>query len=332
MNGPQLIYAVRWLVRDTFRQAMATRVFWIMLAISGLCTLFCLGVSVEGGLEARRPDDIELYAKGNQPFTGGNANPARLSLLFGAVTVEVPRHRETGVHLLQVVLATWVAGSAGLLLALVWTAGFLPEFLQPSAASVLFAKPVPRWALLLGKYLGVVAFVAFQVLVFFGGTWLALGLKTGVWLYPYLVGIPVLVLHFAVIYSFSVLIGVCTRSTVACIFGSILFWLVCWGINLGRHYTVALPDLMPGTAPMSPVTGFLAEAGYWMLPKPSDLVVLLEQTLQAGQHFSVPSSWEVYRVVDRTGAYLPELSLFSSLGFAAVMLLLSGRQLAATDY
>jgi hypothetical protein len=40
----------------------------------------------------------------------------------------------------------------------------------------------------------------------------------------------------------------------------------------------------------------------------------------------------VYRVVDRTGAYLPELSLFSSLGFAAVMLLLSGRQLAATDY
>ena len=40
--------------------------------------------------------------------------------------------------------------------ALVWTAGFLPDFLQPSAASVLFAKPVPRWTVLLGKYAGVV--------------------------------------------------------------------------------------------------------------------------------------------------------------------------------
>jgi ABC-type transport system involved in multi-copper enzyme maturation permease subunit len=331
MNGPQFIYATRWLIRDTFRQAMATRIFWIMLAVSGLCILFCLGVSIEGGLDTPQPGDTELYAH-NQPFTGTNPDPAKLSLLFGAFQVEVPRHRETAVHMLEVVLATWVAGSAGLLLALVWTAGFLPEFLQPGAASVLFAKPVPRWTLLLGKYLGVVAFVTFQVLVFFGGTWLALGLKTGVWLYPYLVGIPVLVLHFAAIYSFSVLLGVCTRSTVACIFGAVLFWLVCWGINLGRHYTLALPTLAPGTPPLSPLTAFLTEAGYWLLPKPADLIVLLEQTLQAGQHFTVPSSWEVYRVVDRNGAYIPALAVFTSLGFAAVMLAISGRQLAATDY
>jgi ABC-type transport system involved in multi-copper enzyme maturation permease subunit len=311
---------------------MATRIFWIMLAVSGLCVLFCLGVSVEGGLDAPKAGDTELYTRGNRPFTGGNANPAKLSLLFGAVRVEAPRFRETGVHMLQVVLATWVAGSAGLLLALVWTAGFLPEFLQPGNAAVLFAKPVPRWTLLVGKYLGVVAFVTFQVTVFFGGTWLALGLKTGVWLYPYLAGIPILVLHFAAIYSFSVLVGVCTRSTVACIFGGVLFWLVCWGINLGRHYTLAMPALAPGTPPLSPLTGFFVEASYWLLPKPADLVVLLEQTLQAGQHFAVPSSWEVYQVADRTGGFVPELSVFSSLAFAAVMLALSGRQLAATDY
>ncbi len=332
MNGSQFLYATRWLIRDTFRQAMATRIFWIMLAVSGLCILFCLGVSVEGGLAERRADDIELYTKDNRPFTGSNPNPAKLSMLFGAFKVEIPRHRDTGVHMLQVVLATWVAGSAGLLLALVWTAGFLPEFLQPGNASVLFAKPVPRWTMLLGKYLGVVAFVSFQVIVFFGGTWVALGLKTGVWLYPYLFGIPTLILHFAVIYSFAVLLAVCTRSTVACIFGSVLFWLVCWGINMGRHYVVAMPDLAPGSPPLSGLTGFLSEAGYWLLPKPADLVVLLEQTVEAHKHFAVPSSWEVFRVVDRKGAYLPELSLFTSLGFAAAMLFISGRQLAQTDY
>ncbi len=321
MTGPQFIYATRWLIRDTFRQAMATWIFWIMLGVSLLCIVFCLGISVEGGLDAPRPGDTERYTKQGKPFTGQNPNPAVMSLMFGAVRVEVPRDRATGVHMLQVLLATWVAGSAGLLLTLVWTAGFLPEFLQPSAASVLFAKPVPRWALVVGKYLGVVAFVAFQVFVFFAGTWLALGIKTGVWQYAYLVGIPILVLHFAVIYSFSVLLAVCTRSTVACIFGSILFWLVCWGINLGWYYTAHLPG-------MSSLTGFLAGVGYWTLPKPADMVGLLEQTLQTGQHFSALSSWDVVQ----KAAVMSELSLLTSLLFAVVILVISGRQLEATDY
>ena len=55
MTGSQWIYATRWLIRDTFRQALATRVFWVMLALTVLCVVFCLGVSVEGGLSPREP-------------------------------------------------------------------------------------------------------------------------------------------------------------------------------------------------------------------------------------------------------------------------------------
>ncbi len=332
MNGSQFIYATRWLVRDTFRQAAATRVSWVMFAVTALCVLFCLGVSLDGGLAPRQAGDTERYTVDDRPFTGENPSPARMRLLFGAVTVEVPRDRETGAHLLQTILATWVAGSAGLLLALVWTAGFLPEFLQPANASVLFAKPAPRWALLLGKYLGVVAFVGVQAAAFFLGTWLALGLRTGVWTNGYLAGIPLLVLHFAVIYAFSVLLAVCTRSTAACIVGTVLFWLVCWGVGIGRHYALALPDLVPGAEPLSPLTGALAELSYWALPKPADLVVVLDHALRADQHFAVPASWDVFQAVERRGAFIPELSLFSSLLSAAVLLAISGRQLAATDY
>src|SRR5580704_8787430 len=46
---------------------------------------------------------------------------------------------------------------AGLLLALLWTAGFLPTFLEPAHASILLAKPTPRWQLLVGKFVGVLA-------------------------------------------------------------------------------------------------------------------------------------------------------------------------------
>ena len=55
-----------------------------------------------------------------------------------------------------------MADAVGLLLALLWTASFLPTFLEPAAVAVLLAKPVPRWQLLVGKFAGVLAFVAFQ--------------------------------------------------------------------------------------------------------------------------------------------------------------------------
>src|SRR5262249_5301558 len=155
----------------------------------------------------------------------------------------------------------------GTLLLLIWTAGFLPEFLQQSAASVLLAKPVPRWSLLVGKYLGVLSFVAFQVTVFIVGTWAAVGIKTGIWLPSYLMTIPILLLHFAVIYSFSALLAVWTRSTVACVFGTVVFWLICCAMNYGRHTMVALDVL-----PYSGVVQWAVEAGYWVLPKPADLL------------------------------------------------------------
>ena len=176
-------------------------------------------------------------------WTALEANPAlaqregidtisgRVSLAFGAVSYPVMRERYDDVHFLELVLAGGIAGTLGLLLALVWTAGFMPTFLEASAASVLLAKPQPRWQLLLGKYLGVLAFVSYQVGLFVFLTWLALGVRTHIWDLTYWWCIPLLILQFAILYSFSVLLAVLTRSTVACVFGSVLFWLLAWGIN-----------------------------------------------------------------------------------------------------
>jgi ABC-type transport system involved in multi-copper enzyme maturation permease subunit len=329
MNLSAAIYAVRWLVRDTFRQALATRLFWLMLAVSGLCIVFCLGVSIEGGELRRDPHTGEVLDSAGRTRNEPGFQPGRMTLLFGAVPVEFSNDRVTEIRFLEGVLALRVAGAAGLLLALLWTAGFLPEFLQPGAAAVLLAKPVPRWSLLVGKYLGVVAFVAFQAAVFFGGTWLALGLRTGVWLPHYLLGCPLLVLHFAALYSFSVLLAVCTRSTVACIFGSVLFWFLCYGANYGRHAAVAHPYLVPGSAPRPASFRVLVEAGYWALPKPADMDILLNQALQAQDLFATLPEFEKVR---EKGAFDPELSLLTSFLFAVAMLAVASRQLALTDY
>ena len=55
MTLPAALFAVRWLVRDTFRQAPASGVFWLMLGVTGICTAVCLSVgTVNLPLEAAR--------------------------------------------------------------------------------------------------------------------------------------------------------------------------------------------------------------------------------------------------------------------------------------
>jgi ABC-type transport system involved in multi-copper enzyme maturation permease subunit len=322
MTASQLLYVLKWLVRDTFRQALASRVFWIMLGVSAVFIIFCFSISMEPGA-ARDPELREYFdPKTGLPIQAGGPR-AKMSVLFGMFSYEEFRGKTEQVHFIQVLLASYVASGAGLLLTLLWTAGFLPDFLQPSSASVLCAKPVPRWGLLLGKYLGVIAFVTVQVAFFFVGTWLALGLRTGEWLYAYLAGIPLLVLHFAIIYSFSVLLAVWTRSTIACLFGSTVFWLVCWSMNLGHHYIATqVPQL----------ASVFAEIGYWILPKPVDIILLLEQLIGTGEHQGTLADMAHFPELQQMGGFHPELSLLTSALFAVGMLLIASYELGTTDY
>ena len=64
MNAlPTAIRAVRWMVRDTFRQSLASKLFWVVLGITALCTVFCLGMRVEtvDMTEFVRRIDREIY-------------------------------------------------------------------------------------------------------------------------------------------------------------------------------------------------------------------------------------------------------------------------------
>lgn len=328
MTSPELLYALRWLVWDTVRQALAARICWVILAGTALCVAFCLSISIDGGEPLRNPDDTELYSRDGKPLTGPNPDPGWLSLAFGAVRLPLFRDGAAEVRFLQAILARAVAGAAGLLLALFWTAGLLPEALQPAAASVLLTKPVPRWCLLAGKYLGAVALVGAQAVLFFGGTWLALGLRTGCWPVGYLMGAPLLTLHFALVYGFSVMLAVWTRSTVASLCGALLFWLVCLGVNYGRHAALAAHDLAPEAAAAGSLH-IMTEACYWLLPKPADLLMILDAGLGLNEHLaSAPALERAWH----GGHVLPELSVLTSLLTTAALLAVSAHKLAATDY
>jgi ABC-type transport system involved in multi-copper enzyme maturation permease subunit len=256
------------------------------------------------------------------PVVSGNIHFA-----FGAVSISLGRDGEDSVRFVQVVLAVFVAGGLGTMLLLVWTAGFLPSFLDPSAVSVLLAKPAPRWSLLFGKYLGVLVFVALQAVLFFVGTWLALGLRTGIWNVLYLLAIPLVVLNFAVFYSFSLFLAVMTRSTVTCVFGSILFWILCYGMNLGWYSAMTQKELE--MEKLGTPFRVLLDGGYWLMPKPADLSTILQDSLQSSPYLGDSSMIEQGR---KQGLYRPELAVLSSLLFPMILFGLAIHEFRNTDY
>jgi len=321
------------LVKDTFRQSMASGICWLLVGLSGVCILGCLSVSINGPKSlAAAPDenpdflprfDKDAHDSHKLTTSGVSVADGTLSLAFGAVRVAVARDVRSAVHFFQLILAAGVADTLGLLLTLIWTAGFLPGFLAPQAVAVLLAKPVPRWMLLAGKYLGVLAFVFVQAVLFVGGTWLALALRTGIWDAAYLLSIPLLLLQFSVFFGFSLLLAVCFRSTVVCVFGSIAFWGICWAMNFGRHAVMA-SEALAACGKFSTAAIRMADIGYWILPKPVDLGCLAFDALGAETHFRP--------ILEHSGGISLGLSVLTSLLFTLYVLIAAERQFAKTDY
>ncbi|MGE0607660.1 MAG: hypothetical protein AB7O62_11245 [Pirellulales bacterium] len=337
MNAPHRFSTLSWLIRDTFRQSLASGVFWLVLGISLLCILLCASMSVSGDISLRPSADENPDFLPRFDPDAGNAHKLKqsgvvvvrgeLSLAWGAMRVPLARDARGAVRFVQLVLAGGVAGTLGLLLALVWTAGFMPGFLDGRNVSVLLAKPAARWQLLMGKYAGVLCFVFCHAALFVGGTWLMIGLRTGIWETGYLWAAPLLVLNFAIFFGCSLLLAVCTRSTVMSVFGSILFWMLCWGMNFGRH-ALAMADSVAPQSPHSKPLLWMSDLGYWLLPKPADLGMLLYDSLGASDHFG--------RMFDPAAlaahGFSMTFSVLSSLLFAVYLFCAASQQFTKTDY
>jgi hypothetical protein len=326
MNLPAVIFVLRWLVRDTLRQARASGVLATLLGVTLVAGLLCLSIGISGDRPSLPRQDWEIpnyiprsEAQKIDPKvlaeSGVDVPSGELTLLFGAVRVPLARSRVEAVRYIELVLAGGLADTAGVFLALIWTAGFLPSFLDPNTTSVLLAKPAPRWLLLAGKFLGVLVFVALQAMIFIGVTWLALGIKTGVWDARYWLGVPLLLAHFAMFFSISTLLAVLTRSTTAGVIGTLGFWIACWCINYARHSTES--------------PGVFLETAYWLLPKPADLGILLIQALDAQSWFGQDSVLEATR---QSGHLRPEFILATSFIVPICAFAVAVRRLSRAEY
>lgn len=176
------------LIRDTFREAFARRIFWGFFACSTLLLLFLLFIM--------RIDVAE----------GAFATIS----IFGA-TSRQGFDTATLVHRAQGAIAM-VLYFAGMGLSVFASAGLVSAVFEPGRIELLLSKPVSRSHILLGRYAGNLLVVAANVIYLVTGSWIIFGVKTGIWGAGFLLSSLCTIYVFAVLLAVIVLVGVLLDS------------------------------------------------------------------------------------------------------------------------
>lgn len=188
------------LLVDAYRELNAKKLFWITLILSGVLVVVFAGLDLRNG---------SMFAFG-----------LRIDL-----PIDFDRELFFKIVFTQFGIGVWLTWAATIL-ALISTAGIIPDLLSSGTVEMLVSKPIGRVRLLLTKYAFGLLFVALQVAVFAVGTFLVFGIKGVMWEPRILLAIPIVLAFYSYLFCVCVLLGLLTRSTVASLLLTLLLWLV----------------------------------------------------------------------------------------------------------
>jgi ABC-type transport system involved in multi-copper enzyme maturation permease subunit len=196
------IWTQTWgLLVDAYRDLHSRRLFWITLVLSLIVPAAFLFVGIN-------PRGVTIFGKEIPGAWNSNIiQPVefyRFLVVAGAIPI-------------------WLGFFASIL-ALVSVGGIFPDMLTGGSVDLYLSKPLSRSRLFLTKYLFALSFVALQVFAFSAMGFIVIGARAGNWDPRLLLAVPLVVLFFSYIYCFCVLMGVLTRSTLAAILITVLFW------------------------------------------------------------------------------------------------------------
>lgn len=210
---------------DSFRHLQAKKLFWFSTGVSLLIAVLFASIG----------------------FTDSG-----ISLLFGAKVVENPflsaNRPEAGAFYIllftDLIVKFWLAFFA-LMLALISTVSIFPDMIAEGSIGISLSKPVSRLRLFLWKWFGGLLFVTVQVSLFTLVVFLAFRWRLGDWNFSIWWAVPMVVLVFALLYSFAVLVGVWTRSTLFSLLATLGLWGCCligqWAEDLSYQFAYLNP-------------------------------------------------------------------------------------------
>jgi ABC-type transport system involved in multi-copper enzyme maturation permease subunit len=193
---------------DAFRELNAKKLFWISILISILVVSVFLFV----GINER---GVSIFGRTIEAFINTSIVPVDDFYMFIFANIAIP----------------WWLGLGAIILALVSVCGAFPDFLAGGSVDLFLARPVSRVRLFFTKYILGLLFVGLQVLVFTTAAFVVIGVRSGTWEWKLFWAVPIVTLMFSYLYCFCVLIGVITRSALAALLLTCVFWLFLFGLN-----------------------------------------------------------------------------------------------------
>lgn len=258
------------LIVDSFRDAIDRKIFWIMMVISMLiaASMACITFTDTG-----------------------------FDLMFGMWTFESPgwpvdgdtRRAFVGALVTQLIAGQYLC-KVGIVLALVATASTYPSLTRSGVVEVLMSKPMSRYKVFLGKYLGALVFVFLQAVIFVVLTFVVIGTRWHFWLFGYLWLIPLVVVLFSYVFSLSALFGVLTGSTVTTLMLTMLVWIGFFWVPQTAYGVFKLHgEQIDPTGRWQRLFGSVV----WVVPKTQDIPVIAGKLVGAGLTSDVLLDFEI---------------------------------------
>lgn len=323
---------------DAYRNLNSKKLFWITLGLSGLVVLAfaCIGINEKG---------VTVFTWELQhPFF--NTNFVSPDYFYKTMFSNV------GVNM----WLSWI----GVIMALVSTAGIFPDLMAEGAIDLAVSKPISRKRLFLTQYAAGLLFVGMQVTIFTVASFLIIGLRGGVWEPGLFIAIPLVLCLFSYLFSVCVLVGVKTRSAIAGIFLTLIFWC---GLSVMNSADLVLSSMTASVEDnqQNDAMGFtsvqeknssqaqevpqgfviaqkIIHGVVTVLPKTSGTIYLLERNLiDMAELPEMPDEMgggntQEQVMIEQMRKQSPAWILGTSLGFEAIVLLLAGWIFCRRDY
>lgn len=147
--------------------------------------------------------------------------------------IHIEQHElESVVQSILTGVMSFFVGTLGVFAAILVTSTFIPQMFEAGAVDLLFSKPISRSLLFLTRFFGAGAFIALNAAYFILGLWLITGFRFGIWSGRLMLCIPLFLFAYLVYYSVCAAAGVVWRNAIVAVIITVLFWSVCFGIQL----------------------------------------------------------------------------------------------------
>lgn len=180
--------------------------------------------------------------------------------------------RTSSISKLQKGVEFWLSQAATMLFIIAMlgfiaaSAAYVPSMIEAGSIDLVLSKPIRRWQLFYGKYIGGLLLISTALLVVYVMIFVGVGLVTGIWHFAFFNALPMTIFSLALLNAIVGWVGLWTRSTsMAMVIGYIYYLVVDTAVTLlADPMAVQLLEKLQGFAQLTDFVKLIFPSFTWL--------------------------------------------------------------------